>query len=360
MIKFNMNKTITALVGAAVLTLGLTSCQDPIFYDIRQEVHLEKATILGEVYSIIRHNADSKEYIYLSNGKIYRKENTPVQKYGDWREVGKPAGHVHTIASDGTNLYAISIFYDEDTSEGEMRVSSRKLYYSPDHGDTWEFIEELNRPSYSTSNNKNPNNYCYLSCTNTTDVGNRKAYLFQTDNGKITHYPLKNGAKETGEVSDALSCAVAGSTVQFFSGRAACSDAGNNTVYFSKGSSLYKTSSNEASGSLVCAAPRGEITGIAVMKYSVLVTTISGSALISTDPLSGKPVGEEMDFANLNSTLSNLYEGNTCLAAHPSEPAKDTPVYGSISVYGSGSNSALFNHEGLWAYYPARGKWNIE
>lgn len=352
MIKFNLNKTITALVGAAVLTLGLAGCQDPIFYDIRQEVHLEKATILGEVYSIIRHKVGTDDYIYISNGKIYRKKNTTVQKYGEWEEVKKPAGHVHTIASDGTNLYAISIFYDEDTTEGEMRVSSRKLYYYPENGDTWEFIEELNTPFRHTYEKGRVENTCYLSCTNTVTSGTREAYLFQYDNTakKVTAYKLTDGTKEASGTTDVYSCAVSNSGTQFFSGKAACTDeTAPNVIYYSDGNSLKRT--GDAS---FVSAPRGEITGIAVMADAVLVTTISGSALID------KATGEEIDFANLNSTLSTLYEGNTCLAANPSKPAKETPVYGSISVYGSGSNSALFNHEGLWAYYPERGKWNIE
>ena len=38
----------------------------------------------------------------------------------------------------------------------------------------------------------------------------------------------------------------------------------------------------------------------------------------------------------------------------------DSIIYAGIRVKGTGSNSALFTHEGLWSYYPSRGKWNIE
>ena len=70
--------------------------------------------------------------------------------------------------------------------------------------------------------------------------------------------------------------------------------------------------------------------------------------------------GEEKEFSNLQATLSTLYEGRACIVCDPDQNHKDSIIYAGITVKGTGSNSALFTHEGLWSYYPSRGKWNIE
>ena len=99
---------------------------------------------------------------------------------------------------------------------------------------------------------------------------------------------------------------------------------------------------------------RSTIHGIAVLNDSVFVTSAAGAALVDIN------TGEEKEFSNLQATLSTLYEGRACIVCYPDKDHEQSIIYAGITVKGTGSNSALFTHEGLWSYYPSRGKWNIE
>ena len=55
-----MKKIINFIKTLALCSFifAMTGCQDPIFNEIRLEVELEKGSIFGDVYSIIRHKND--------------------------------------------------------------------------------------------------------------------------------------------------------------------------------------------------------------------------------------------------------------------------------------------------------------
>ena len=68
------------LVLAAVFAAGVFSgCQDPIFWNIRQEVKLEEATIYGDIFSIVRF----KDKLFIANGNIYSKDKN-ANSHGQW------------------------------------------------------------------------------------------------------------------------------------------------------------------------------------------------------------------------------------------------------------------------------------
>ena len=327
-----MKKIINFIKTLALCSFifAMTGCQDPIFNEIRLEVELEKGSIFGDVYSIIRHGTD----IYCSNGNIYKKgtaleDNT----HGRWKKVNSPNGHVLKIASDNTNLYALVYTSFEDENDGEMTLESRKLYYSSDEGSTW---QECN---ISLSNRQSTE--CRLICTNSTTESGRKAYLIYAGKG----YTL-NGSSVTPDatINGKKSCCWNGSSPVFSAGEAICFADGKK--YETYGGRLVIDGTSVSLG-------RGDITGLAPMGDSILVTTLNGAVLVDFD-------GNELPFSNLSSTVSALYESRACLALDPTKPALQNTVYASICVEGTGSNSALFSHEGLWSYYPSRGKWNIE
>ena len=74
-----MKKTFLTIISAIITCLIFTSCFDPIFSDIRNEVPLEESQISGFINSIIRYKDD----IYLQNGRIYSKPITS-EKHGEW------------------------------------------------------------------------------------------------------------------------------------------------------------------------------------------------------------------------------------------------------------------------------------
>lgn len=340
-LKAKKNKMNVFLVLAAVFAAGVFSgCQDPIFWNIRQEVKLEEATIYGDIFSIVRF----KDKLFIANGNIYSKDKN-ANSHGQWSKMNGPAGHVLTVAADSSYVYALSVTSRKNDSEGEMELESRKLYYSSD-GNSWKEVSGI-----TLSNSKS--DVVKLLCTNSPNNDHRYAYIRNKNNVYELNGSSASSSAGSGAGS-ALSCVYANGGVKFYNAEAACTDETETIIYYSSGSDLKRVNADGSSEKTVVNGIRSTVYGIAVMKDSVLVTTAGGTALVARDS------GTEIQFANLQSTLSTLYESRACLAVDPGVNALDAAVYAGLCVKGTGSNSALFTHEGLWSYYPARGKWNIE
>lgn len=343
-LKAKKNKMNVFLVLAAVFAAGVFSgCQDPIFWNIRQEVKLEEATIYGDIFSIVRF----KDKLFIANGNIYSKDKN-ANSHGQWSKMNGPAGHVLTVAADSSYVYALSVTSRKNDSEGEMELESRKLYYSSD-GNSWKEVSGI-----TLSNSKS--DVVKLLCTNSPKVAHRYAYIRNKNNVYELNGSSASSSAESGAGS-ALSC-VYNDGVKFYNAEAACTDETESSdasaIYYSSGSDLKRVKISDSSETTVVNGIRSTVYGIAVMKDSVLVTTAGGTALVARDS------GTEIQFANLQSTLSTLYESRACLAVDPGVNALDAAVYAGLCIKGTGSNSALFTHEGLWSYYANRGKWNIE
>lgn len=364
-----MQKKVSGLVKKAVYSIlgagfvfTFCSCQDPIFYHINQEVKLEEASIFGDVYRITRHTSSSgEERLYFANGYIYYKA-TDADGYGKWKKCSKPSGHVVSVVSDSSALYALVFTSDRNDIRGEMEITGKRIYKSTDDGATWTIHPNTAVADAMTSCGKG--NSVSLMCTNSLASGNRKAYA----NIRGTIYNLTTVAPDDATVdhgttvgsatSKTRSCADAGSGVKFFDCYGACAskDSGGK-IFASSGAKIYIYNAS-CTDALEIDTTVGAIYGIAVFDNGneVLVTSSSGSALYRKTGSSWN----EVEYANLTSTVSSLYEGYYAIAADPSKSALETAAYAAIAVEGNGSNSAQFTHEGLWAYYPARGKWNIE
>lgn len=336
--KNTITKIFTAALFTAIVWTVFTGCMDPIFKNIKQEVKLENPTKLGEVYSFARIGEDQ---IYFANGRIYHKDKYH-EGHGGWIEFSKPEGHVLTIASDDNDwLYAVCVYYGKNDSDGEMKVTGIKLFACDTKASptVWKELTNVTLSAGKT---------CALMGTNSVTISNRKAFINTGANG----YKLSGGtAEEYAEAAGKKSCASLNGTPKFHTGDAACSNNDDTVVYYSEGSTVKME--GEKKGDLTTNI-RSTIHGIAVLNDSVFVTSAAGAALVDIN------TGEEKEFSNLQATLSTLYEGRACIVCDPNQNHKDSIIYAGITVKGTGSNSALFTHEGLWSYYPSRGKWNIE
>lgn len=337
--KNTITKIFTAALFTAIVWTVFTGCMDPIFKNIKQEVKLENPTKLGEVYSFARIGEDQ---IYFANGRIYHK-NKNHEGHGGWIEFSKPEGHVLTIASDSTDwLYAVCVYYGKNDSDGEMKVTGIKLFACDTTAATpvWKELTDVPLSAGKT---------CALMGTNSVTKSNRKAFINTGDKG----YELSNGtATNKPEAAGKKSCAYLNGDTEFFTGDAACSNNDDTVVYYSNGSTVVKKDKDKEVN--LTTNIRSTIHGIAVLNDSVFVTSAAGAALVDIN------TGEEKEFSNLQATLSTLYEGRACIVCDPTKDHKQSIIYAGITVKGTGSNSALFTHEGLWSYYPSRGKWNIE
>lgn len=333
-----ITKTLIGAFSTIALAFGLTGCMDPIFQNIQQEVKLENPTKLGEVYSFARVGTDK---IFFANGRIYSKNKTH-EGHGGWTEFPKPDGHVLTIASDAADyLYAVTVFYGKNDSDGKMKVTGKRLYTckADEASPAWTQITDVTLT---------PGGTCALMGTNSVTKSNRAAFI----NTGAKGYTLSNGsATENSTAAGKYSCASLNGTPKLYGGNAACSNNDDTVVYYSQGSTVLMEGAK--TGTLTSNI-RNTINGLAVMNDSVLVTSYSGTALVDIN------TRDEIQFSNLQATLSTLYEARAVIACDPSKDHTDNIVYAGITVRGTGSNSALFTHEGLWSYYPSRGKWNIE
>ena len=336
--KNTITKIFTAALFTAIVWTVFTGCMDPIFKNIKQEVKLENPTKLGEVYSFARIGEDQ---IYFANGRIYHK-NKNHEGHGGWIEFSKPEGHVLTIASDSDDwLYAVCVYYGKNDSDGEMKVTGIKLFACDTKASptVWNELTDVTLSAGKT---------CALMGTNSVTKSNRKAFI----NTGAKGYELSKGtAEEYAEAAGKKSCASLNGTPKFYTGDAACSNNDDTVVYYSNGSTVKME--GEKKGDLTTNI-RSTIHGIAVLNDSVFVTSAAGAALVDIN------TGKEKEFSNLQATLSTLYEGRACIVCDPKKDHEQSIIYAGITVKGTGSNSALFTHEGLWSYYPSRGKWNIE
>lgn len=337
--KNTITKIFTTALFTAIVWTVFTGCMDPIFKNIKQEVKLENPTKLGEVYSFARIGEDQ---IYFANGRIYHK-NKNHEGHGGWIEFSKPEGHVLTIASDSDDwLYAVCVYYGKNDSDGEMKVTGIKLFTCDTKASptVWKELTNITLSAGDT---------CALMGTNSVTKSNRKAFI----NTGAKGYALSSGtATDKPEAAGKKSCAYLNGDTEFFTGDAACSNNNDTVVYYSNGSTVVKKDKDKEVN--LTTNIRSTIHGIAVLNDSVFVTSAAGAALVDIN------TGEEKEFSNLQATLSTLYEGRACIVCDPNQNHKDSIIYAGITVKGTGSNSALFTHEGLWSYYPSRGKWNIE
>ena len=341
--KNTITKIFTAALFTAIVWTVFTGCMDPIFKNIKQEVKLENPTKLGEVYSFARIGEDQ---IYFANGRIYHK-NKNHEGHGGWIEFSKPEGHVLTIASDSDDwLYAVCVYYGKNDSDGEMKVTGIKLFACDTTASptVWKELTDVTLSAGKT---------CALMGTNSVTKSNRKAFIsYVLSDGTAKGCALSNGtASEDSRAAGKKSCASLNGTPKFYTGDAACSNNDDTVVYYSNGSTVKMEGTK--TGDLTTNI-RSTIHGIAVLKDSVFVTSAAGAALVDIN------TGKEKEFSNLQATLSTLYEGRACIVCDPDKDHEQSIIYAGITVKGTGSNSALFTHEGLWSYYPSRGKWNIE
>lgn len=340
-------KTIASVFLGAFIAAGFTGCMNPIFHYIKEEVKLEEMKIHGDIYSFARIGEGSNAKIFVSNGKIYWKEASK-EGHGGWTEFKKPEGQVYTIASDETdNLYAVTFISSKYDSDGEMKVTEKRLYACSAADGDWTQIDSI-----SIGEDSLKDVYALMG-TNSVFKDHRKAFI----NIRGTGYSLSGKTPPTKDdaADNKKSCAyLDGVGVKFYTGNAACSNKDDTLIYYAEGSTLKAIDKLTLTDKIIASGVRSTINGIAVCEGSVLINTNSGAALVDGTS------GSEITWANLTSTLSTLYEGRACIIADPSKTYDKAICYAGLTVEGTGSNSALFTHEGLWSYYPSRGKWNVE
>ena len=414
-----MKRTPAILAAAAMLFSS--GCQNEVFYNIRQDVAPEEATISGQINSIARYSTDRAEYIVLaangglrykttaaeneSHGKweSYGYENLPFDehKYDYYDKENHTGQQILKVLADSGTLYLVSAEYTKDTEEGTSAPSQINLYAkkiqddgngkwnSAEGGDLngWtQLAKKLNADNSLFKFGKNSSGY-YVSdfnvfSTNSVKSENRKAYI-RSGSGDSAKYYRLDGISEPEEFSPSAADSGSGSLNSavifkgeeiFFASLAAVTNETSTSdataVYYGNGDKLkYSTDGTTFTDAgfgtgqtITCLAPCADSILIGRGSYYAQSSSASGGIARTTLDSSGIPDSSLKNFeTNAESQLSSSYFIFTLLNTDPSRNEKDSAIYASIGFIGSGSSSAVtFGNMGLWSYYSSRGNWNRE
>ena len=393
-------------------SLILTSCFNPVYYEIRKDVKPEAGTISGNILQITRTTVDNQEFLVLYANEGIRYKQKDLSEHGAWKTFDNPpcksvvfdnvsqtydGEQVLNLFSDKNTLYAITAKYKYNTEIGTSNVDYLKLYATQLHLDEsdsagltwstkkgWELIiddiEKTYFPLYGadSSSDYQSSNFAVFQ-TNSPIAEHRKVFI---RSGNSTYYEL-SGMQTPVSVSVTLTGAESGSAnsavyfngeVLFFNSLASTTnetyDSEATRFYFGKDNILYANkSANSKETDKYCDAEH-TISSLAVCADAILIgrgrfgndsTTTGGITKTSLDE-SGTPGTSLVSFdTNASFQLSTAYLINCIVNSSPEKSETESSFYSSVSIKGTAtSTGASFRNLGLWSYYPSRGNWNRE
>lgn len=355
---------ILVLLALLPLSFTATSCHDPIFEMISEEVELETNGIRGDVRSIVPFNG----YIYCCNNKLYRKKAVSSSESGlynkQWEKApssGISGDSIIFLASDEDNLYALVVDWYENEDDGENQPDKAYIYTTSD-GSSWTKIDTGNILRNLDTDDElvifDNQVQSYESGGTITRTG-RKAYLgFYDDSGSYTG-TYKLSETSATKVSSTKYCAAAkGSSEDSFTDYYAIT-ANDKFVYWANNKDdIYwgsSTSSESGHKDLNC----GLIYSINITNDYLLLGTSSGIKRLKLGS-DGVPADSTSSFRSGNNAQSILTE--RIMRIYVLDNTKDesyTDEYAYMTIFGSISSSSIsFDEVGLYAYYPDRNTWN--
>lgn len=281
-----------------LLVLFTFACKNEltIFEQINQETKLEKPDITGSVNSIVQFNGK----LYASDGNIYSKDINVVR---GWGGTSKPSENIIKLASNGTNLYAIS--------------ENKELFTTTD-GATWNPVDV----SVTIS-----------SIDTIFDNGLDTAYIYGTEKNASAKSYFKLDGTNVSATKEVSSIAV-----------------------LKTGKGTYT-----ASGGTVTGSVGGQVSDLgtiysltySVVDNSIYAGTSKGLRRLSLDD-TGKLTGNHNPPGNYDATIKS-YEAFAVIATGTT--ADGSALYSSTIATGS----AYAKINGLWGYYyTRRNNWNRE
>lgn len=139
-----MKKSIF-ITSILLLSIIFAGCYSPVFYDIRNDVAPESATVSGNLTSITRYTVNGTEFIALAADGGLRYKAIENNTHGTWLTFPNDAlpfsphkydyfSETHSgeqiikVLADSTTLYLVTASYVNDTSLGTTVVDKIKLY----------------------------------------------------------------------------------------------------------------------------------------------------------------------------------------------------------------------------------------
>lgn len=348
-------KKILSLSIILTFAILFTGCFNPVFNDIRKEVKLNDASVVGSVSHMARVKNNGKEYLFAATGVLYFSQINAGTENSDWYLCNisnfstvkyDAINRVYSgekilqVAADSTYVYIITEYYE---SEDEIEVAGRKLYKAPiatalsKGSQTWEEIKD---------SGKSPKT---IFCTNE-EGGSKKAYITFTD-GKTFNLPDLNNEVGKGY----FGAAVFNSEPVFH----------KTSAITTNGTMLYKSSdsygeieygTDETNFNPTSLELKASVLSLAVCGNELIVGTSQGIKKVRLDA-SGVPTTVVHWSTNAESAISKVYEVKCLISVDSSLSDTEGCIYAGVDFTGTGGT---FKNICLWSYEPSRGNWNRE
>ena len=396
-------------------SLILTSCFNPVYYEIRKDVKPEEGTISGNISQITRTTVDDQEFLVLYANEGIRYKQKDLSEHGAWKIFDNPpcaksvvfdkisqkyvGEQVVSIFSDKDTLFAITAKYKYNTELGTTNVDYMKVYGTQLHldetdssGHTWStnnkwklIINDTEKKIFPFAGADSSSDYqsseFAIFQTNSPIAEHRKVFI-RSGKSNPTYYelsgiqqPVTTNVIITGKESNIANSAVYfNGEILFFESLASTTNETYKSeatrFYFGNDNKLYANKqANSKEISEFCDA-ENTISSLATCADSILIgrgkfgndsSTYGGIAKTSLN-VDGTPGNQLISFdTNASFQLSTAYLINCIINTSPEKNETASSFYSSVSIKGTAtSTGASFRNLGLWSYYPSRGNWNRE
>lgn len=407
-----MKKSTKLFSILSLCSIIFTSCFNPVFYEIRQDVAPEDATTEGIVTCITRYSVGDQEFLVTNaNGTITYKSTDYVYKYNKhgWQSVSKDflpfelhrfdyqkfehiGQQLIKVVADSEYLYLVSVEFKKDTDEGTNNPDKTHIWAGkitswnekPDWVDITETTTRSDEKSllpYYMGTDDYYRSAFNVFCTNSIHKEGRKAYIRSgaTKTDFAPEYFELNGTTASSFVPTAFdkpeeninNAIYFNGNSEFFATLAVTTDETSKdepkNIYYSDSKKLIYFNGSESQEVLNADIP---ISCLAVTKDALLIgradysstNTAASGGLKKVELIDGVPGKEFATFTtNAASQLSPAYFILTLLTVDPSQPELDATIYASLAFLGTGTSASVnYDNIGLWSYYKKRGNWNRE
>lgn len=353
-------KKILSLSIILTFAILFTGCFNPVFNDIRKEVKLNDASVVGSVSHMARVSYSDKEYLFAATGVLYFSQINDGTENSDWYLCNisnfstvkyDAINRVYSgekilqVAADQDNVYILTEKY---ISEDEIQVSGRKLYKTKianalsKGSQTWEEI------SFSDTYPK------VIFCTNE-EGGSTEAYVTYT-NGSTKKLPKKLPV-DTYERNDYFGAVRFNDETEFHSTSAITTNKDGTVLYKSSESygeiDYVDKNGNHGTTNLELKA---KVLSLALCGNELIVGTSQGIKKIRLDA-NGVPKDVVHWSTNAEAAISKVYEVKCLISVDSALSDTEGCIYAGVDFTGTGGT---FKNICLWSYEPSRGNWNRE
>ena len=348
-------KKILSLSIILTFAILFTGCFNPVFNDIRKEVKLNDASVVGSVSHMARVKNNGKEYLFAATGVLYFSQINAETENSDWYLCNisnfstvkyDAINRVYSgekilqVAADSKNVYILTEKY---ISEDEIQVSGRKLYQT-------EIANALSKGSQTWKEISVSGTYPkVIFCTNEED-GSTEAYVTYT-NGST-----KNLSEINNEVgNDYFGAAKFNSNTVFHKTSAITT---NGTVLYKSSESYGEIDYDDGNGKqgTTNLELKAKVLSLALCGNELIVGTSQGIKKIRLND-DGVPTAVVHWSTNAEAAISKVYEVKCLISVDSALSDTNGCIYAGVDFTGTGGT---FKNICLWSYEPSRGNWNRE